>query len=96
MTYTSTLKTLVMISLFALISTSDLSITPTFGQDCPDTKETDAAIVKSIYDKIKSHRNKKLAPQLSHINITSNKRVVKIQGWVENKKAKKSLLQYCK
>ena len=86
MTNKSIAKSLVMFSVFVFISAFDTSINSISAQSCPDTAETDAAIVKSVYDSIRNHRNKKLKDQLTHINIVSKNRAVKIQGWATNKK----------
>ena len=88
----TTLKMLVMIGVFAFVSMFDSSINQALGQDCPDTEETDTAIVKSVYEAIKTHKNKKLKDQLPHINITSKNRVIQIQGWASTKKDHKAII----
>jgi hypothetical protein len=84
-------KLVITFSFFVFISMTDLSVTPVIGQECPDTVEANQAIVDSIINAIKNNKNTKLEPQLSHINISSKNRVVKIQGWADNKKNRKAI-----
>lgn len=44
---------------------------------------TDAQLVEEIYTKFKAHGD--LAKQLSHINVISINRVIKLQGWTDSK-----------
>lgn len=44
---------------------------------------TDAQLVEEIYAKFKAHGD--LAGQLSHINVISINRVIKLQGWTDSK-----------
>lgn len=53
---------------------------PAYGQ-CEAV--TDAQLVDEIYAKFKAHGD--LAKQLSHINVISINRVIKLQGWTDSK-----------
>lgn len=50
------------------------------GQTCRDV--TDAQIVANIYAEI--NKDSKLAAQISHINVVSRFKAVKLQGWTES------------
>jgi len=86
------LKTLAVFLLLLFISAFDSSISRVSAQECSDNEETDKAITEEIYSAIKNHRNKKLAKQLSHLNVSSKNRVIKLQGWAENSKLKKKII----
>lgn len=64
---------------FALLLTFGASSRPAFAQ-CE--KATDAQVVSSIYSSIKA--DKRLASQISHINVVSINLAVKLQGWADN------------
>lgn len=86
------LKTFTVFLLLLFISLFDASIGRVSAQECADNEKTDKAITEEIYAAIKNHRNKKLAKQLSHLNISSKNRVIKLQGWAENSKLKKRII----
>lgn len=82
MTVQTGLKISVMFAFFIFISAFDMSIDQTFAQKCGENADTE--IVDNIYSKIKA--DSKLAGQISHINVTSTNKVVKLQGWVDSQK----------
>jgi hypothetical protein len=65
---------------FAFLLTVGASSRPAFAQ-CD--KVTDDQIVSGIYAKIKA--DKRLASQISHINVVSLYSAVKLQGWADSK-----------
>lgn len=75
------LRLYISLSVFVFILTICEAASPTFGQ-CENM--SDDEIVTEIYGKIKA--NSTLAPQASHINISSVNFVVKFVGWADNKK----------
>ena len=78
----STLRLIVTFCFFAFIVTVNTMSRPVSAQAC-DTV-TDAQIVADIYARIKADNN--LKPQISHINVVSINRAVKLQGWADSKK----------
>lgn len=75
------LRIYISLSVFVFILTICAAASPAFAQ-CENVSDND--IVADIYDKIKA--NTTLAPQASHINVTSTNFVVKFVGWADNKK----------
>jgi hypothetical protein len=61
-----------------------------YAQDC--TKMTSEEMVSAIYAKIET----KYAGQTSHINVTVTDGVVKLQGWVTEKKVRKEIEKFAK
>ncbi len=90
MTAKSITRMFVMFSFLVFISAVDTSINRAFGQTC--SAEADSEIVASIYAKIKA--NSKLAEQVSHINVSSTNKVVKLQGWTDSEADFDSVYQY--
>jgi formate hydrogenlyase subunit 4 len=76
----SKMPIMLAIAAFLIIASVDASQRPVFAQ-CETV--TDEAIVKEIYSKLSAE--KKIAPQLTHINVVSVNRVVKLQGWTDTK-----------
>src|SRR5687767_814669 len=73
------LLTLCFLAGLAVIFTAPRSIN---GQTC-DTV-TDQQLVTNIYARIKADR--RLAPQIRHINVVSVYAAVKLQGWADGRK----------
>lgn len=82
-----TIKSGIKISFLLAVFVFAVSVDQTYAQKCEDT--TNEQIVEYMYAKIKS--NSKLASQISHINIISENRVVRFQGWVESENDYKSI-----
>lgn len=83
---------IVIFAFFIFISAFNLSNNPVLGQKCENDTATNNAIVNSLYEKIKG--NKDLAPQISHINISSTNLAIKIQGWADSKKDYDKIIEY--
>ena len=64
---------------FAFLLTVGAATRPAFAQ-CE--KVTDAQVVSSIYSSIKA--DKRLASQITHINVVSINLAVKLQGWADS------------
>lgn len=71
---------MVALCFFGFLVTFNAYVHPAFAQ-CETT--TDDQLVTEIVAKIKANKN--LAPQISHINVASVNRAVKLQGWANNK-----------
>ena len=75
-----TLRVTATLCFFAFLVTFNAYVHPAFAQ-CETT--TDDQLVTQIVAKIKANKN--LAAQISHINVASVNRAVKLQGWTNNK-----------
>ena len=76
----TTLRVMATLCFFAFLVTFNAYMQPAFAQ-CETT--TDDQLVTEIVAKIKGSKN--LASQISHINVASVNRAVKLQGWANNK-----------
>jgi hypothetical protein len=76
------LRLVVVLGLFAVFMTMNANIRPVYAQSCDSV--TDQQIVTEIYSRINA--DKGLASQVSHINVISIYKVVKLQGWVTSQR----------
>lgn len=80
MRITPKMPLLLAFALFMVLATVDAAQRPVSAQ-CETV--TDEQLVQEVYTRLKAEKS--IAPQLSHINVISVNRVVKLQGWTDDK-----------
>jgi osmotically-inducible protein OsmY len=79
----------IMLMVFAFVLAGNLGV---YAQKTDCSQKTDNEIVIAIYEKVKV----KYADQIKHVNIRIDAGTVTIEGWVNNKKAKKEIEKIAK